>query len=76
MFFQPLRPWLSLGTRLKEHVRMPRNVAQFTGVVVTAIIVMGTDMDVFYAMPLGIMAGTLATLFVAMSGRLENVVNR
>ena len=46
---------------------MPRNVAQFTGVVVTAIIVMGTDMDVFYAMPLGIMAGTLATLFVQFS---------
>ena len=47
---------------------MPKNVAQFTGVLVTAIIVMGTDMDVFYAMPLGIMAGTLATFFVQLSG--------
>jgi hypothetical protein len=46
---------------------MPKNVAQFTGMVVTAIIVFGTDMDVFYAMPLGIMAGALATLFVSLS---------
>ncbi len=46
---------------------MPKNVAQFTGIVVTAIIVFGTDMDVFYAMPLGIMAGALATFFVAFS---------
>ena len=70
MFFPALRAWPSLRLRLGEHVRMPRNVAQFTGVVVTAIIVMGTDMDVFYAMPLGIMAGTLATLFVQLSDAL------
>jgi hypothetical protein len=44
---------------------MPKNVAQFTGILVTSIIVFGTDMDVFYAMPLGIMAGALATFFVA-----------
>ena len=44
--------------------------------VVTTIIVMGTDTDVFYALPLGIMAGTLATFFVPMSGQLENAVNR
>ncbi|HXC56860.1 MAG TPA: hypothetical protein VNU97_16290 [Rhizomicrobium sp.] len=51
---------------------MPKNVAQFTGIVVTAIIVFGTDFDVFYAMPLGIMAGGLATFFVALSdGRLK-----
>ena len=47
---------------------MPRNVAQLTGMVVTAIIVFGTDLDVFYAMPLGIFAGALATLFVAAYG--------
>ena len=76
MFFPWLRPWPSLAARLKEHVRMPKNVAQFTGVVVTAIIVMGTDMDVFFALPLGIMAGTLATLFVAMSDQLEYAVKR
>jgi hypothetical protein len=44
---------------------MPKNVAQLTGMIVTAIIVFGTDMDVYYAMPLGIFAGALATMFVA-----------
>lgn len=46
---------------------MPKNVAQFTGMVVTAIVVFGTDLDVYYAMPLGIFAGALATFFVALS---------
>jgi hypothetical protein len=50
---------------------MPRNVAQFTGMAVTAIIVFGTDMDVFYAMPLGIFAGALATFFVSLSDGYE-----
>ena len=53
---------------------MPRNIAQFTGIVVTAIMVMGADIDVFYAMPLGIMAGTLATFFVALSDAREKPV--
>jgi len=52
---------------------MPKNVAQITGIVVTAIIVFGTDMDVFYAMPLGIMAGALATFFVAVSDNREKL---
>ena len=52
---------------------MPKNVAQITGVMVTAIIVFGTDMDVFYAMPLGIFAGGLATFFVALSDELEKL---
>jgi len=52
---------------------MPKNVAQFTGVMVTVIIVFGTDTDVFYAMPLGIFAGALATFFVAVSDQLEKV---
>lgn len=46
---------------------MPRNVAQLTGMVVTAIIVFGTDLDVYYAMPLGLFAGALATFFVALA---------
>ena len=46
---------------------MPKNVAQLTGLLVTAIIVLGCDMDVIYAMPLGIMAGALATFFVALA---------
>ena len=54
------------------HRTVPKNIAQFTGIVVTVIIVMGSDMDVFYAMPLGIMSGALATFFVALSdGRLR-----
>lgn len=44
---------------------MPRNVAQLTGMIVTAIVVFGTDLDVYYAMPLGVFAGAVATIFVA-----------
>ena len=40
---------------------MPKNVAQFTGMVVTTIIVMGSDIDVFYALPLGIFAMAIST---------------
>ena len=46
---------------------MPRNVAQLTGMIVTAVIVFGSDLDVFYAMPLGVFAGALATLFAAVA---------
>lgn len=46
---------------------MPKNVAQLTGMIVTAIVVFGTDLDVYYAMPLGVFAGALATFFVALS---------
>jgi hypothetical protein len=46
---------------------MPKNVAQLTGMVVTAIVVFGTDLDVYYAMPLGLFAGALATFFVALA---------
>lgn len=46
---------------------MPKTVAQWTGILVTTIIVLGCDADVIYAMPLGIMAGALATMFVALS---------
>lgn len=75
MFFRYRRPWPSVVRQQRQdRGQMPRNIAQFTGMVVTTIIVMGTDMDVFYALPLGIMAGTLATIFVAMSGQSENAV--
>jgi len=50
---------------------MPKNVAQWTGLAVTAIIVLGCDMDVVYAMPLGIFAGALATFFVSLSEQYE-----
>ena len=46
---------------------MPKNVAQLTGVIVTAIVAFGTDLDVTYAMPLGVAAGMLATFFVSLS---------
>jgi len=48
------------------------SVAQLTGVVVTAIVTFGTDMDVTYAVPLGVFAGALAVFFVSLSeGRQE-----
>jgi len=46
---------------------MPKTVAQFTGMIVTAIVVFGTDLDVYYAVPLGIFAGAIATLLVTLS---------
>ena len=45
---------------------MPRNVAQWTGLAVTAIIVFGRDADVIFALPFGMMAGVLATLLVTL----------
>ncbi|HSS14807.1 MAG TPA: hypothetical protein VLL04_12995 [Rhizomicrobium sp.] len=48
-------------------VPVPKSTAQLTGVVVTAIVAFGTDMDVYYAMPLGIFAGALAVFFVSLS---------
>lgn len=42
-------------------------MAQLTAMVVTSVIVFGTDMDTLYAMPLGIMAGALALFFVALA---------
>lgn len=50
---------------------MPKNYAQWIGMFVTAIVVLGTDMDVLYAMPLGIMAGSLAVFFVTLSEQRE-----
>jgi len=44
---------------------MPKTVAQLTGILVTAIVVFGSDLDVYYAIPLGIFAGAIATFFVA-----------
>lgn len=48
-------------------IPLPRSTAQLTGMVVTAIVAFGTDMDVYYAMPLGIFAGALAVFFVSLS---------
>ncbi|HSC60678.1 MAG TPA: hypothetical protein VLC29_05565 [Rhizomicrobium sp.] len=50
---------------------MPKNVAQWTGLAVTAIVVLGCDMDVLYAVPLGVFAGALATFFVSLSEQYD-----
>jgi hypothetical protein len=46
---------------------IPRSVAQLTGVLVTAIVAFGTDIEVYYAVPLGVFAGALAMVFVSLS---------
>lgn len=42
---------------------MPKTIAQWTALAVTTIIVFGRDLDVVYALPMGMLAGTLAMLF-------------
>ena len=44
-------------------------LAQITGMIVTSIVVFGTDTDVLIAVPLGILAGALAIFFVALGDR-------
>jgi hypothetical protein len=46
---------------------MTMRMAQITGIAVTSIVVFGTDLDVVYAVPLGIFAGMLAIFFVALA---------
>ena len=48
---------------------LPKSIAQLTGIIVCSIVVFGTDMDVTYAMPLGILSGALAVFFVSRGGR-------
>jgi hypothetical protein len=48
---------------------MPRNYAQITGVIVCAIVSFGADLDITYAIPLGMAAGALAIFFVALAER-------
>jgi hypothetical protein len=45
----------------------PKSVAQLTGVIVAGIVGFGTDSDLFVAIPLGVFAGALSTLFVTMA---------
>lgn len=57
--------------------RMPRNVAQWTGLLVTAIIALGCDRDVFYALPIGALAGAIAGGLIALDEyRLSRRLNR
>lgn len=46
---------------------MPKSVAQLTGILVTGIVAFGADIDLTYAIPLGIFAGALATFCVSMT---------
>ena len=52
---------------MKTLIPIPRTAAQLTGMVVTAIVTFGTDLDVTYAVPLGIFAGALAVLFLSFA---------
>ena len=47
---------------------IPRSVAQLTGVLVTGIVAFGTDIEVYYAVPMGVFAGALAMFFVVAVG--------
>ena len=57
---------------MRSGLPIPRSVAQLTGVLVTAIVAFGTDVDVYYAVPLGVFAGALAMFFVAVSEAQES----
>jgi hypothetical protein len=53
------------------------NLAQWTGLSVTVIVVAGSDVDVLYAVPLGMLAGALATFFSAVANStLEKTTTR
>jgi len=45
---------------------MPKTIAQWTALAVTTIVVFGRDLDVVYALPMGMLAGTLAMLFAML----------
>ncbi len=53
-------------------LKMPKSVAQLTGMLVCAIVTFGADLDLAYAMPLGVFAGALAMFFVALSEAKQN----
>lgn len=46
---------------------IPKSAAQLIGMLVTGIVAFGTDLDVAYAVPLGVLAGALAMFFVSLS---------
>ncbi len=54
---------------------MPK-FAQITGMVVTSIVVFGTDTDILLAVPLGVLAGGLAVFFVSLSEQKASAKGR
>ena len=53
-----------MNTAPKSNARL----AQLTGMIVTSIVVFGTDTDVLIAVPVGILAGALAIFFMSLAG--------
>ena len=50
---------------------LPKSVAQLAGVIVCSIVVFGTDLDVAYAVPLGVLSGGFAVFFVSVAESRE-----
>jgi hypothetical protein len=69
MCFGRERRRASLHVDRKDVSIVPYSLAQWTGIAVTVIVVAGSDMDVIYAVPLGIFAGALATFFSVLAER-------
>ena len=63
---------LKFPPRLVPYWDMPKSVAQLTGMLVTAIVTFGTDLDAIWSVPLGLFAGGVALFFVSMSEAHEN----
>ena len=61
---------------MKVPIPVPKSAAQLTGMVVTGIVTFGTDLDVTYAVPLGIFAGALAVFFLSFAEAETNVQTR
>ena len=61
---------------MKTLIPIPRTAAQLTGMVVTGIVTFGTDLDVTYAVPLGIFAGALAVFFLSFAEAETKVETR
>jgi hypothetical protein len=49
------------------------NIAQWTGMAVTLIVVLESNMDVLHALPLGLFAEVLATYFAGFAKHVEEV---
>jgi|GEM_PF-6605219 hypothetical protein len=45
--------------------------AQLVGMLITALVVFGTDLDVLIAVPLGVMAGAIVTFALAIDERRQ-----
>jgi hypothetical protein len=57
---------------------MPRSIAQWTGFAVTVVVVLGRDIDMLTALPLGLAAGLLAGLLAELPERpaLRRILRR